>query len=269
MAAPSSQDGGVPSKPLFLRVRDLPATEDYEWTVLDICRACEKVAGHGSMDGAQRIGLLFRLYISSSIPEARAKLLISGIALNGVLVKLSEVNPFVLRDRDGGEIPNTKVTVSDIPISYSSSEIEDCLKQLGCHLLSNIRFQHVRDENGKLTRFKNGNRFLYIAVPKDPLPKQVKIGLFNGKLYHKEQKVNSEVRCWKCLQVGHHSFECDGEIVCLTCKTPGHRRGDAKCPLLWERRESVPASQVVSDGWGGETGDPDTQQCGLDSGVSV
>ena len=45
-----------------------------------------------------------------------------------------------------------------------------------------------RDDNGKLTRWKTGCRFLYMEVPVQPSTKTVMTGIFKASLYHKEQK---------------------------------------------------------------------------------
>ena len=49
------------TKPVFVKARHLPE-EDNRYTVNKTCWACEDVAGYKSMDGAQRIGGLWRLY---------------------------------------------------------------------------------------------------------------------------------------------------------------------------------------------------------------
>ena len=100
------------TKPVFVKARDLPEEEDNRYTVSEICRACEDVAGYKSMDGAQRIGGLWRLYPANR--EARVQLLLEGISLRRVHVTLLDTNPFLIMGNNGQEIPTTRVTVSDI-----------------------------------------------------------------------------------------------------------------------------------------------------------
>ena len=211
-------------KPLFVKVRDLPQSP-VDYKTYELCRSCERVSGPQSMEGAQRIGGLWRLYPGNS--QARLTLLLSGIELRGVHVALSDVNPFLL-GANGQEVDTTRLTVSDIPLSYSNKDIEDTLKRLGCILLSNLKYEHERDEKGKLTRWKTGRRFVYIETPAVPLQRDVKIGIFSAKLYHKEQR-NQVLVCYNCFEKGHLSRDCTNTMKCRACRQEGHKQGDRLC----------------------------------------
>ena len=174
-------------KPLFVKVRDLPCSDEHNYKVTELCRACEKAAGPQSMDGAQRIGGLWRLYPANM--AARTSLLMSGIALRGLQVSLLDTNPFFIKGGDGSEVKTTRVSISDIPLSYANSVIEETLLKLGCKLMSVLKYECDRDERGKLTRWRNGRRFAYVELPKEPLTSEVKVGQFMAKIYHKEQRV--------------------------------------------------------------------------------
>lgn len=39
---------------------------------------------------------------------------------------------------------------------------------------------------------------------------------------------NPEIKCYRCLQVGHHQYECSNEPVCYKCKMEGHIAADCK-----------------------------------------
>jgi hypothetical protein len=42
-------------------------------------------------------------------------------------------------------------------------------------------------------------------------------------------KFNStEVKCFRCLDIGHHQSECTKEPVCYNCKAKGHMADDCK-----------------------------------------
>ena len=121
------------TKPVFDKARDL-LQEDNRYTVTGICWACEDVAGYKSMDGAQRIGGLWRLYPANR--EARVQLLLEGISLRRVHVTLLDTNPFLIVGNNGQEIPTIRVTVSDIPLSYNNADIEAVLNKIAvswCH----------------------------------------------------------------------------------------------------------------------------------------
>ena len=70
----------------------------------------------------------------------------------------TEWQPFLL-GASGQEVESTRLTVIDIPLSYNNKDIEDTRKGLGCISLSNLKYEHDRDEKGKLTRWKTGVGF--------------------------------------------------------------------------------------------------------------
>ena len=103
------------------------------------------------------------------------------------------------------------------------------MKKLGVQLRSNLFDERGRDDHGKLTRWKTGRRFVFIAVPSQPLPKEVPIGPFRGTLYHKEQK--TVTTCTNCLQKSHNSSACTAPVKCRACYQDGHKAGAEECQL--------------------------------------
>ena len=95
MAAP----GPALVQPVFLLNKTLPAVEEKDYSVAEICAAAERTAGFETVEGAQRIRGLWRLYVKDN--EARITLLVSGIILRGHYVKPHEKNPFIVRDANG------------------------------------------------------------------------------------------------------------------------------------------------------------------------
>ena len=231
-------------KPLFVKVRDLPCSDEHNYKVTELCRACEKAAGPQSMDGAQRIGGLWRLYPANM--AARTSLLMSGIAIRGLQVSLLDTNPFLIKGGDGSEVKTTRVTISDIPLSYANSVIEETLVKLGCKLMSVLKYECDRDERGKLTRWRNGRRFAYIELPKEPLTREVKVGQFLAKLYHKKQRVadqRARSQCFNCFEWGHKGFQCTNATKCRLCLQPSHKQGDPKCGLLLDDQAAPSACE--------------------------
>ena len=85
-------------------------------------------------------------------------------------------------------------------------------------MISPIRCGCVRDANGQLTDYKNGDRFVYAEPydpsppppppPPPPLPKEKEVGIF------------------KCILI-HHGKDTE----CKTCGLMGHKIGADTCKL--------------------------------------
>ena len=214
--------------PVFLLNRELPGTDEKDYSVFELCTAAEKTAGFETMEGAQRIGSLWRLYPKSI--DARIALLTTGMYLRGHTVTPKDKNPFVVKDNSGQEreVQPTRVVVGNVPISVSNEDILMTIQQLGIKTRSRLLDERERDQNGKLTRWKTGRRFIYIDVPERPLPKTIKVGQFTASVYHKEQKSPA---CSRCLEKDHRASACTAPIKCRQCLCDGHRAGDKECQL--------------------------------------
>ena len=221
--------------PVLGKKKDIPNSFSDRPTSLEICLAAEKMSGRETIIGAQIIRGLWRIYPASR--EARSALLVKGLHLRNTMLQLGSTNPFILRDSSGSEKEkeSTKVWFDGVPISVAESEFEDALQKNGCELRSNITMERARDQDGKLTRFLTGRRFVFITVPSKPLDKNMTVNFFNAGVYHREQKLmQRKVICSKCLKEGHHMSVCVEEIVCRACKKTGHKRGDVNCELTSE-----------------------------------
>ena len=102
-----------------------------------------------------------------------------------------------------------RLTIKDLPLSVSNNEIDAFLASKGLVPISNIKYTRARDENGGLTSFRTGDRFVFVKGPVTPiLPKKASIADFNCRTYH------------------------DGQFkpYCEVCNTTGHFAGDSCCP---------------------------------------
>ncbi|KAL8561114.1 hypothetical protein ACOMHN_033697 [Nucella lapillus] len=226
--------------PVFILNNQLPAFDEKNFTPAEICAAVEKTSGYETIEGAQRIGGLWRMYPRSS--EERLILLLQGLAIRHVRVEVKDRNPFVVTTADGErEIEATKLIINNVPLSYSDEDILKTIKKLDVNIRSKLIHERDRDSNGKLTRWKTGRRFLYIDIPAKPLPKQVEMGPFKASIYHKEQK-RMDKECGKCLQKGHQAADCPNVIKCHQCYKDGHKAGDPQCHMR-------PTSEWEND-WG-------------------
>ena len=138
--------------PVFILNNQLPAFEQKVFTTAEICSAAEKTSGFETIEGAQRIGGLWRIYPRNA--TARQKLLVQGFSLRGVRVEVKDKNPFLVSSPDGAEreVPATKLIINNVPLSFSDDEIFQAVKAMNVNVRSKLIAERDRDKNGKLTR---------------------------------------------------------------------------------------------------------------------
>ena len=221
--------------------------EERTLSTYEVCYAAERESGENSIEGSQRIGACYRLYVKDK--RTRVRLLSTGLEVRGQRVELLPTNPFLVRDGDA-EVELTRLYISNVPISYADAEIEKALRKVGVDLRSPLRRERARDPEGRLTNWITGRRMVEVVVPQTPLPKILDVGLFKAHLFHREMK--AEMVCRRCLQKGHLAAKCQGVEVCLRCKKAGHRAKECKTP--WGRREegerSVGGERLEANGGG-------------------
>ena len=104
------------------------------------------------------------------------------------------------------EIKNDKLTLKNVPLSVSNDAFVQMLEDQGVVLKSTVKFGYIRDENGGLTTFKSGDRFVYVEPFDPPLPR------------------NQTVSMFPCI-VFHHGKSS----ACASCGIIGHKVGDEQC----------------------------------------
>lgn len=147
------------AKPVFFVQQPGPARVNT--TTEEVYRAVARITEAENIQGIQRAGYLWRIYTQS--PEDRARLLTSGISLQGKHTTLQDINPFAPK------YEGTKVTIHGIPLSASDTVISLTLRQYGCELTSGVERQLLRVD-GKLTTCQTGARTI-VKLPAQPLPK--------------------------------------------------------------------------------------------------
>ena len=151
--------------------------------VADLCRAAEEAVGLASIFGCQKIAGVFRLYPADE--TARRKLLTSGFAFGGARVLPLSTNPAF--NREG--VRCVRVCMSGVPLSVGPAEIEAAFIEAGFKLISKVQLDQARDQAGLLTRFKNGNRSVFVERPTGKTAKTVKVaGHFTGFLFYRERE---------------------------------------------------------------------------------
>lgn len=236
--ASADKDNRNKVEPVFFLNNEIYQQAGKWLDTLEVCLAvCEVVSDENYVEGAQRIGGLWRVYITNL--EARVQLLSTGINIRGCQITLKDKNPFinVLGSED---VDTTRVYVRNIPLSYDNGEIEKALRSKSVQPLGPIKYVRARTKEGKLTNFKTGDRFVDIITPKEPLPKKIGMGIFTASVYHKEQKQSrADIECGNCKESGHIRRDCPNQPVCYDCSQPGHKRGSESCPETKKKFEGT------------------------------
>ena len=206
--------------PLFIKAELVPE----KFNVVEICVACERVTGKGSIDGATLVNRLWRVLPFNEV--SRAKLLTEGIKLAGNQVIFEGKNPF-LHPSGEGETQTTKLIVKNLPFSYSQEAVERNLVSAGFKIRSKMQWMKGRNRTtGHLTDFRDGRRAVFIDLPTGQVSQTIQMGPFRARIEY----IGMKTTCFRCLQEGHTARNCPNEEVCHTCKRPGHRKD--QCPGL-------------------------------------
>ena len=121
--AEATENGGATSidvtNPVFFKRNDLIQANNNDVDTFEICVAAEKISGYNTIEGAQLVRDLWRLYPKTT--EARAVLLTTGLDLRNQHIRLMDRNPFLTGGT--GSTPSTKVIISNLPLSVSNDDI--------------------------------------------------------------------------------------------------------------------------------------------------
>ena len=194
--------------PLFIKDSDIGAPT---LTPFDMCTAAIRATNASSLEGVQKINGLWRLYFKDK--ATRLQLCISQrLLVNGINVPLYDKNPYTSGQqhlqsshRSPAQV-NDKLTIKDIPLSVSNESIKRMLEEKGIELVSPIKYGLIRDQDGHLTEYKSGDRYVFVKPFSPPLPRKQTVGNFS------------------CVVI-HHGRD----LKCKACDEQGHKVGDAQC----------------------------------------
>lgn len=148
-----------------------------------LSKSCEASTGPDGIDGVQWLNGLVRVYPKTK--KARDLLLMKGVTHNKIHVPVIGTNPNIV----DGDVETVKLIIGQIPLSLANSEIEKALAQMNEVIIkSKLFYEHYRDDDGKLTSYKSGRRFVYIVKPNNPLPQSIQIMKWKASLYHFGQR---------------------------------------------------------------------------------
>ena len=223
----STPSGFIP--PVFLKQSDLrDVIGNKRLSVYEMCLIVADVVTEACVDGCQPMRGLWRIYATT--PEARQKLINEGLTVNSISLSLYSSNPFSTGISDP-EQDVVKITIKDLPLSYSNEDIGRTLTQMGAELTSDVKYGYVRDQKNHVTKFKSGDRFVYADnehMKSNPLPRFHIIGSFQCRIFHDGQAQNQKV-CTNCFGDDHFTSRCQNPRACKVCHLPGHCEGQPGC----------------------------------------
>lgn len=197
-----------------------------EWiTHEELYKAIATQIDETHITGLQRVRGLWRIYVDNL--NDKVKLMADGVPLRGKTVPVLNTNPQRL-DSEG----TTRIRIKNIPLSADDGAISRVLTLRGVDVIKCFR-EKIRI-NGRLTNCENGDRIVIVKSTslQEALPNSMTFGLFTARVFHAGQKTGSpvDIKCTKCLQVGHRANQCSNDWVCRQCNKPGHKQ--AQCGIL-------------------------------------
>ena len=174
-------------KALFVKPSSLPAMDPlpgkkYANIGFEICDAMNQVreVRSGDVSGTTKINGVWRLCLKGANARiARASILAHGLTIKGHMIPVLNENPNLV---DGQE--TSRLTITNLPFSVSNEALKTALIGIGVTFgKKDLRWDMYRDNQGGMTDYKNGKRWVYIVPPSKPLPKKIKVaGMFNAFL---------------------------------------------------------------------------------------
>lgn len=214
--------------PLYFMNNSVP--NNLSLSEYDVCSAMEDVIDCSKIIGCQKIRNLWRLYVKSE--NARLTLLQHGISVMFQHIDLYDDNPTQFQNRI---LQPIKIMIKDIPMSYTNSSIKESLLKQKIKFTSHIMSSKLRDAEGNLTNYFNGDRFAFVdrtETLKNPIPRFVLIGSFVARIHYKEQPQTNQL-CEKCESTDHPTWRCHSK-VCEVCKEENHFPGSRDCEFYCE-----------------------------------
>ena len=128
---------------------------------------------------------------------------------------------------------NVRVRIKNIPCSADDGQIQRALEFNHC--VVHTLFRERLRVDGRVTNCQTGDRIAICDPIPNPLPKTLFIGKYKAVVLHRGQvDTRTNIKCNKCLQEGHKSYECPNDWVCRTCGGSGHKASYCTtCPDDW------------------------------------
>lgn len=190
-------------EPVFIKDRDIVGGP---LTGIEMCHAIIQTVRASKLEGVQKMNNIWRIYLKDR--ATRLEFCVKErIIINGHSIPLYDQNPSVKLPEYQNQKKHDKITIKNLPLSVSHSEVEKMLTDHNVTLASKVKYGCYREADGQLTTYKNGDRYVYVEPFDPPLPKQQKVGEFT------------------CILLHHGK-----DKACPGCSSYGHKLGDNVCP---------------------------------------
>ena len=213
--------------PLYFLHNSVKTPSNQRLLEIDVCLAAAKAVQRESIQGCQKIGNLWRIYVKTL--DVRVRLAVQGLSIFNQHAPLCTENPYESSEKDGNR--PIKIMIYDVKMHFSNDTVQKHLRALGAKLTKPVTNCKIRDADGQETEFLSGDRVTYaesVHTKAHPLPEFTLIGDCVARVKHYGQKAKSET-CTKCYLTDHPTWACRNGQACRVCKKIGHHEGQEAC----------------------------------------
>ncbi|VDI25160.1 Hypothetical predicted protein [Mytilus galloprovincialis] len=223
-------------KPVFVEESDVfshipkEATRGLFLTISEMYKAVGAVVPDRSVMGLQRIKGLWRIYLDTL--KGKEFLLSEGLEIRGKSISIYSMNPRVRIQENSTDV---KIRIKDVPLSADDGQILRALEGYNCVILKHLR-ERLR-YNDMITNCQTGDRIVYCEGPLiSAIPKSIPIGKYRATVIYRGQQ-NDNIKCNKCMELGHTTKNCENDWKCRICGESGHRQNECTSEMSSEQEQ--------------------------------
>ncbi|CAG2189688.1 unnamed protein product [Mytilus edulis] len=223
-------------KPVFVEESDVfshipkEATRGLFLTISEMYKAVGAVVPDRSVMGLQRIKGLWRIYLDTL--KGKEFLLSEGLEIRGKSISIYSMNPRVRIQENSTDV---KIRIKDVPLSADDGQILRALEGYNCVILKHLR-ERLR-YNDMITNCQTGDRIVYCEGPlTSAIPKSIPIGKYRATVIYRGQQ-NDNIKCNKCMELGHTTKNCENDWKCRICGESGHRQNECTSEMSSEQEQ--------------------------------
>ncbi|CAC5415584.1 unnamed protein product [Mytilus coruscus] len=188
-----------------------------------------------SVMGLQRIKGLWRIYLDTE--KDKECLLSDGLDIRGKSISIYSRNPRVRIRKNSTDV---KIRIKDVPLSADDGQILRASEGYNCVILKHLR-ERLRYE-GMITNCQTGDRIVYCDGPLiSTTPKFIPIGKLRATVIYRGQQ-NDNIKCNKCMELGHKTKDCENDWKCRNSADSGHRQNECTSEMFTDQDQEGASS---------------------------